>query len=262
VTTIAVAGTQLKPAVWRWVLTWSVGDIKRVLPTIIFFFLGFALVLWAQRIILQEQQIEFSDFLVATMAALIVGTVLVRDHIPFMRRFEGAALIPPILVKTTIYSVCVFLVKLGKRSFDFLHEGGTLVDFPTYLIGGFSWPRFTSIQVWLMVLFLVYVAIYEPNRLIGDGELYRLFFGWRSSQAKLTRRQHIRLLTRLSRLTKTNFIETFRDPRSAPHAALVRMIRGLAASPDVRALSREDEAAVEGKAAIGHSRPAGFSPHQ
>src|SRR5262249_1914103 len=113
VTTIAVAGTQLKPAVWRWVLTWSVGDIKRVLPTIIFFFLGFALVLWAQRILLQEQQIEFSDFLVATMAALIVGTVLVRDHIPFMRRFEGAALIPPILVKTTIYSVCVFLVKLG-----------------------------------------------------------------------------------------------------------------------------------------------------
>src|ERR1700730_12067767 len=35
--------------------------------------------------------------------------------------------------------------------------------------------------------------------LIGDGELYRLFFRWRSSEAKLTRRQRIRLLTRLNR---------------------------------------------------------------
>jgi hypothetical protein len=43
--------------------------------------------------------------------------------------------------------------------------------------------------------------------LIGDGELYRLFFRWRSSEAKLTRRQRILLLTRLNRLTEANPIE-------------------------------------------------------
>ena len=36
-----------------------------------------------------------------------------------------------------------------------------------------------------MVLFLVYVTTHELNMLIGDGELYRLFFRWRSSEAKL-----------------------------------------------------------------------------
>jgi hypothetical protein len=40
--------------------------------------------------------------------------------------------------------------------------------------------------------------------LIGDGKLYRLFFRWSSSEAKLTRRQCIRLLTRINRLTKTS----------------------------------------------------------
>jgi hypothetical protein len=55
-----------------------------------------------------------------------------------------------------------------------------------------------------MVLFLIYVTIHELNRLFGDGELYHLFFRWRSSQAKLTRRQRIRLLARLSRLTEAN----------------------------------------------------------
>ena len=72
-----------------------------------------------------------------------------------------------------------------------------------------AWPRFLTVQVWLMVLFLVYVTIHELNALFGDGELYRLFFRWRSSQAKRTRRQRIRLLTRLSRLTEANAIEAF-----------------------------------------------------
>src|SRR5262249_11779917 len=49
----------------------------------------------------------------------------------------------------------------------------------------FSWPRFLSIQIWLMVLFLVYVTAHELNTLFGDGELCRLFFRWRSSEAKL-----------------------------------------------------------------------------
>ena len=52
-------------------------------------------------------------------------------------------------------------------------SGGAIGDFPTYVVEHFSWPRFLSIQVWLMVLFLVYV--HELNMLIGDGELYRLF---------------------------------------------------------------------------------------
>ena len=44
-----------------------------------------------------------------------------------------------------------------------------------------------------MVLFAVYVTeIHELNTLFSDGELPRVFLRWRSSQAKLTRRQRIR----------------------------------------------------------------------
>ena len=89
----------------------------------------------------------------------------------------------------------------------FLAGGGAIADFPDHLIEHLSWPRFLPIQNWLMVLFLVYLTIHELNMLFGDGELYRLFFNWRSSEAKLTRRQRIRLLTRLNRLTEANPIE-------------------------------------------------------
>ena len=79
-----------------------------------------------------------------------------------------------------------------------------------------------------MVLFLLYVVIHELNLLFGDGELYRLFFRWRSSEAKLTRRQRIRLLTRLNRLTEANLIEAFSDRGSPAHTELVDILHRLA----------------------------------
>jgi len=56
----------------------------------------------------------------------------------------------------------------------------------------------------VLVLFLVYVTIHELSLLFGDGELYRLFFRLRSSEAKLTRRRRIRLLVCLNRLAEAN----------------------------------------------------------
>ena len=67
--------------------------------------------------------------------------------------------------------------------------------------------------------------------LFGDGELYRLFFNWRSSEAKLTRRQRIRLLTRLNRLTEANPIESFSARGSPAHTELVDILRQLASPP-------------------------------
>jgi hypothetical protein len=83
------------------------------------------------------------------------------------------------------------------------------------------------------VLFLVYVTIHELNELFGDGELYRLFFRWRSSEAKLTRRQRIRLLTRVNRLTEANPIEAFSDRKSPIHTELVAILHELASPPAV-----------------------------
>src|SRR5262245_26634523 len=146
-TTIA-APSPNKPAVWRRALAWYVELIKEILPPTTFFFIGFNLVLWTKRMFLQEHQIEFSGFFVATMAALPVGkAVLVTDHLPFMRRFDGAPLMQPILFKTAIYWTCVFVVRIAEQLFHFLREGGTLAAFPGHLIGTFSWPRFLATQV-------------------------------------------------------------------------------------------------------------------
>src|SRR4051794_12339817 len=217
---------------------WWVAQVKHALLPTVFFFVGFNLILWTKRLILEEHGVEFSGFLTATLAALLVGkAVLITDNLPFMHRFDGAPMIQPILFKTAIYWLCVFVVRLAEGLVHFLSAGGLIADFPAHVVEHFSWARFFFIQLWLMVLFLIYVTIHELNMLFGDGELSRLFFRWRSSEAKLTRRQRIRLLTRLNRLTEANPIEAFSDRGSPAHAQLVDILHQLA-SPPVAASAR------------------------
>ena len=219
-------------ALVRRAVTWWLAQVKHALPPTIFFFVGFNLILWTKRLILQEHGIEFSGFFTALVAALLIGkAVLVTDNLPFMRRFDGAPMIQPILFKSAIYWVCVLIVRLAEELVHFVAAGGAIADFGDHFAGQFPLARFLSIQIWLMVLFLVYVTIHELNALFGDGELYRLFFRWRSSEAKLTRRQRIRLLTRLNRLTEANPIEAFSDRTSPVHTELVAILHQLASPP-------------------------------
>jgi hypothetical protein len=222
---------------------WLLAQVKHALPPTIFFFVGFNLILWTKRLILEEQGVEFSGFLTATVAALLVGkAVLITDKLPFMRRFDGSPVIQPILFKSTFYWLCVLIVRLAEGLVHFLAAGGAIVEFPEHLIQHFSWSRFLLIQIWLMVLFLSYVTIHELNLLFGDGELFRVFFRWRSSEAKLTRRQRIRLLTRLNRLTEAAPIEAFSERASPAHAELVDILQQLA-SPPVATLVRTGSSA-------------------
>jgi hypothetical protein len=231
--TSSVSATSGSPApLWRRAFDWWLEQVKHALPPTIFFFFGFNLILFTRWMTLQERGIPFTNFFAATLLALLVGkAVLVVDNLRLMHRFDGAPLIQPILFKSAIYWLCVFVLRLAEALWQFWRAGEALGDFPNFLVAQFSWPRFLVIQIWLMVLFLVYVTAHELNTLFGDGELPRLFLRWHSSEAKLTRRQRIRLLTRLNRLTEANSVEVIGEKGSPAHIELVGILRELAARP-------------------------------
>ena len=221
-----------RPPIYLRLFRWWLAQVRHTLPAVIFFFIGFNLILWTQQMVLMQHGIPFSGFAAATLAALLVGkAVLVTDHMPFMRRFEGAPLAQPILFKSLIYWAVTFVVRIVDGYVHFLGDGGATADFFAHLMGKFSWPRFFLVQVWLMVLFMIYVTIHELNTLFGDGELARVFLRWRSTEAKLTRRQRIRLLVRLSRLTEAHDLSQFKDASTPAHAELVEIVTRLASRP-------------------------------
>jgi hypothetical protein len=216
----------------RWARARSVlvNEFHHMLPPTIFFLVGFNLILFTKRLLLADYLIQFSGFLLATTSALVVGkTVLVADMMPFLRRFDHAPLAQPILFKTVVYTLLVLVARLLEVVVHYLIEGGVVGHggFVNELLGNFSWNHFIATQLWIFVLFLVYVTASELNDLVGDGELFKILFTRRSSELKSTRRARIRQLVRLSRLADAHSIEVLRDPRTAPHADLVAILRGL-----------------------------------
>jgi hypothetical protein len=212
-------------------------EFREIIPPTLSFFVGFNLILFTKRLILADYLIQYAGFLVATTAALIVGkAVLVANTMPFMRRFDYAPLAYPILFKTIIYTLFVFVARLIEAFIRYLIEGGVVGGgvFVEHVLGDFSWAHLIATQLWIFVLFLVYVTASELNDLLGDGELSRIFFTRRSSELKSTRRTRIRLLVRLARLTETHSVAVLEDQGSVPHAELVAILRSLAQGSDAQ----------------------------
>ena len=67
-------------------------EFRQVLPPTIFFFIGFNLILFTKRLILEDYLIQFAGFFIATTAALIVGkVVLVADILASLRSCPAGA---------------------------------------------------------------------------------------------------------------------------------------------------------------------------
>ena len=137
-------------------------EAREALPPTIFFFVGFNFIVFTTNLLLAEYAVAVSSFMLATIAALVVGkAVLVANAMPYLRRYDRAPLIQPILYKTAFYWVVVFFARLLERFVHFSIEGNSPSDFIPYLRTTFSWHRFSAISLWIFVLFLIYVTASE-----------------------------------------------------------------------------------------------------
>ena len=206
--------------------------IRHALPPTLYFFIAFNLIAFTTNLMIHDYWFHAATFIVASTTALIVGkSVLVADKIRLIDRFRGAPLIQPILYKTIFYTVIVFIVRIAER---FIHlaidDRGFAVAFEA-AVNDFTWRRFAAIQIWIFVCFLLYVTATEISYLLGEGQLFRLFFRHRSSQHRLTRRRHIRALMELSRLAETTPRNQLLDPATPQGQRLVTIVDALRQKP-------------------------------
>jgi len=168
-------------------LAFVIKELREVLPPTVFFVVGFNLIVLTTDLILADYLVSFASFMVATMSALVVGkSVLLANAMPFLRRFDTAPMIRPVLFKTIVYWAVVFLVRFLEKLVEYLFAGGTLSGIPEHVATHFTWHRFAAIQIWIFVLFLIYTSFEELNARLGDGKLMKIFFTGRSPVMKPT----------------------------------------------------------------------------
>jgi hypothetical protein len=186
-------------------LSFIVKELREVLPPTVFFGVGFNLIVLTTDLILADYLVSFGNFVVATMAALVVGkAVLVANALPFLRRFDEAPLIRPVLFKTIVYWAVVFLVRFLEKLIEYFLSGGSFSGIPEHVATHFSWHRFVAVQIWIFVLFLIYTSVIELNARFGDGLMFKIFFTKRSSELKPMPNASGASLPQVGRLTKTH----------------------------------------------------------
>ena len=208
-------------------------EFREILPPTIFFLIGFNLIVLTTNLILVDYEAQFASFMIATASALIVAkAVLVANAMPAIRRYDRAPLIRPILFKTAFYWVAVLVVRLLEHWIRYrFGEDYVFGGFVSHAVAAFSWNRFVAIQLWIFVLFLIYVTASEFNRLFGHGELGRILFTYRPSELQLNRRQKIYELVRLGKLADAHSMDEFRDPTNPAHSELIDILRRIAIQP-------------------------------
>jgi len=161
-------------------------ELREILPPTIFFFIGFNLIVLTTNLILADYLVAFGNFMLATAAALVVGKACWSPTRCLFSAATIGAADQPILFKTAVYWAVVFIAPLARAFRAVLaHRDNPPGDFLSHMMATFSWHRFAAIQIWILVLFLIYVTASELNHLFGDGELRRLLFTHRPSELQL-----------------------------------------------------------------------------
>ena len=152
--------------------------VREMIPPVIFFFIAFQLLALTRALMLKRYGIDVTTFVTATIGALVAAKVVVlADLLPFINRFPGRPLIYNIAWKTPVYFLAAFLVRYLEEFIHFYRQHGTVMDANRHLLDEVIWSRFWTIQIWLMVLLLVYCTMQELRRALGRDRVRELFFG-------------------------------------------------------------------------------------
>lgn len=160
-------------------------EIREAIPPAIFFLITFHIVLLDRALMLKEYGLPFASMAGATVGALLVAkVVLLADMLPVVNRFPEKPLVYNIVWKTAIYVVASMIVHYLEHLVPLWWRMKDLLAANRHLQGEIVWPHFWAVQLWLVVLLLVYSTARELIRAIGRDQVKRLLFGAPAAASK------------------------------------------------------------------------------
>lgn len=153
-------------------------EFVALLPPTIFFFIALHMVALFRVLMLEGTGITLGTSASVTVAALILGkSVVIADLLPFINRYPDRPLAYNVAWKTTIYILIAMIIHYLERLIDFWRKAGGFIVGNEKMLAEIVWPHFWAIQMFLVVVILMYCTMREVVRVIGGDKVRRMFFG-------------------------------------------------------------------------------------
>jgi hypothetical protein len=159
------------------VLSTVLHEARRMLPPTLFFLVCLNLLVLTVTLLSDDHEVSAVSHAVASVGALLIGkAVLLSDMLPFVDRHRGRPLIYATLWKASLYLAVAMTLHLLERLFSLATGSPGLVAGAEDAARQIDWAHFLVVQMWLAILFLIFVAFRETVREIGPARFYGLFF--------------------------------------------------------------------------------------
>lgn len=153
-------------------------ELIEIFPAVFYFLVALSLINLTENLMLKDSGISYASFGGVFVGALIVGKViLVVDLFLFADLFRGWPLIYNTLWKTALYSSMSLLFRLGELALQPMIEYKSIFAAKEHLFSAITEPRFWAMQLWLVVLLLIFIATKELFVAIATGRIRLLFLG-------------------------------------------------------------------------------------
>jgi hypothetical protein len=151
-------------------------EFKRFMPMFLYLWVVFALFSVHETIIRARHHLDYGEHSFAVINAFIFAKVLlVGDHFRLGTRFKDKPLVYPVLHKCFVFSVLLIGFHILERMLVGLVSGKTFAQSFSE-IGGGRLTAIFSMSALSFVMLIPFFAFREMGRMIGEHELWSLFF--------------------------------------------------------------------------------------
>jgi hypothetical protein len=153
-------------------------ELRKVLVVASFFATGFLLIILAERLFVQGTNIHTAGIFRALVGGLIVAKVLLLvDLLPFVHAFPDKPLVHNIVWKSSLYVAASVVFTYIEPLIKGLFKGMGVSASHAKAVHELMLPRTWAVEIWLVMLLVMFVTMQELSRVIGKDEFKRIFLG-------------------------------------------------------------------------------------
>lgn len=156
-------------------------EMIKAIPAIIYFIISFNFIAFTESLMLVDHHYVHISYLSATLGGVILGKFLVIiNSTRWVEAFADKPLIYAIYWKIFLYGSLSFVFRILDMFFETwvkLHHANQALE---HVLVSIQSSVFWSIQIWIVVLFIIYVSVTEFVNALGKDKINRILYGERS----------------------------------------------------------------------------------